>query len=84
MLSVVTVEDYSCDRKQKNHLIYRFKSRAFCVARSFQKYSTVTADMRKDMKMPLYPENVIYTPHMSEKIAGKIFHTFRVVITFNK
>ena len=31
--------DYSRDRKQKNHLIYRFKSRSFEAARSFQKYS---------------------------------------------
>ena len=35
----VMTGDYSRDRKKKNHLIYRFKSRAFEAARSFQKYS---------------------------------------------
>ena len=32
--------DYSHDRKKKKHLIYRYKSRAFEAARSFQKYSS--------------------------------------------
>ena len=36
----VMTGDYSRDRKKKNHLIYRFKSRAFEAARSFQKYSS--------------------------------------------
>lgn len=31
---------YSRDRKKKNHLIYRFKSRAFEATRSFKKHST--------------------------------------------
>ena len=35
----VMTADYSHDRKQKKHLIYRFKSRAFEAARSFKKYS---------------------------------------------
>ena len=35
----VMTEDYSRDRKKKNHLIYRFKSRAFEAAKSFQRYS---------------------------------------------
>ena len=35
----VMTGDYSRDRKKKNHLIYRFKCRAFEAARSFQKYS---------------------------------------------
>jgi SAM-dependent methyltransferase len=33
-------QDYSRDRKKKNHLIYRYKSRAFEAARAFQKYSS--------------------------------------------
>ena len=36
----VMSEDYSRDRKQKNHLIYRYKSRAFEASQSFHKYST--------------------------------------------
>jgi SAM-dependent methyltransferase len=35
----VMTGDYSRDRKKKNHLIYRFKCRAFEAASSFQKYS---------------------------------------------
>jgi hypothetical protein len=35
----VMTGDYSRDRKKKNHLIYRYKSRAFEAARSFQRYS---------------------------------------------
>jgi len=31
--------DYSRDRKKKNHLIYRYKSRAYEAARSFEKYT---------------------------------------------
>ena len=32
-------QDYSRDRKKKNHLIYRFKCRAYETARSYQKHS---------------------------------------------
>lgn len=40
------------------------------------------ADMQKDIKIPLYIDNVHYSPHMSEKIAGKIFNTISEKITF--
>jgi len=42
------------------------------------------ADMQKDIKIPLYIDNVHYSPHMSEKIAGKIYNTVREKITFKK
>ena len=39
----VMTKEYSRDRKQKNHLIYRFKSRAFESARAFQRYSACSS-----------------------------------------
>ena len=39
----VMTEDYSRDRRQKSHLIYRFKCRAFEAAKSFQKYSSISS-----------------------------------------
>lgn len=36
-------EDYSRDRKKKNHLIYRYKSRAYEAARSFEKYTALSS-----------------------------------------
>ena len=39
----VMSEDYSRDRRQKSHLNYRFKCRAFEAARSFQKYSAISS-----------------------------------------
>ena len=40
----VMTGDYSRDRKKKNHLIYRFKCRAFEAARAFQRYSDCSSN----------------------------------------
>ena len=37
-------KSYSCDRKVKNHLVYRYKCRAFEAAKSFQKYSVSSSN----------------------------------------